>query len=406
MPSSTAPNSSVPRSRRHNPVVAGYLGLGNETDPIPIESSSQPTDASTCAQPPKLKRQRVTKTQDGNRDVPVKTSKKKAPKRAAKAAKQRLISHGLPVRKTSGLLTPERTPKNSFENGGLPTTTGDGLGHSSEASKGQAVSSASRVDHFTNDLSTTNRLLQSGQRAKSTLPVNNDVDDDDLFDEDLDDEALLILSEGVERSFHTYQNTAQKNTTAASSTPPVTTRTNAARRSSQFKPPVTPLTSLVSKLDMKPIVRPPFPEQVRDRSPVVGLTPNCLLRTCFRVGEAINASRHAMRNGKNVMVELYARVLRSHRDETKQHFVLCDLFHGNPPFLRAEYDASIWRSVPLYEIDSRVLLSEEKSADESKVCRCILTTKNCGNKEWVATMLNIWPAKEEDIKWVEGIVNS
>lgn len=276
----------------------------------------------------------------------------------------------------------------------------------SVASNDKAASSAVQLDHCTNDLPTTNRSLHSHQNAASRLPVDHGDAGDDLFDEDLDDEALLILSEGVERSFQAHQDTPHKNTNDRTIARPMTTRTNATRRSSQYKAPVAPLTSLVSKLDMKPIVRPPFPEQVRDRSPVVGLTPNRLLRTCFRVGEAINASRHAMRNGKNVLVELYARVLRSHRDETKQHFVLCDLFHGNPPFLRAEYDAAIWRSVPLYEIDSKVFLGDGRSADESKVCRCILTTKNCGNKEWVATMLNIWPAKQEDIQWVEGIVNS
>jgi hypothetical protein len=124
------------------------------------------------------------------------------------------------------------------------------------------------------------------------------------------------------------------------------------------------------------------------------------LRTCFRVGEAINVGRSAARNGKTVFIELYARVLKSERSEEKQTFTFCDLFHSRKPYLEASYDAAIWKSVELHEVDSRVFLSEGV-----KMCRCILSTKSNG-KEWVPTILNIWAAKKDDIMWVEGIVNS
>jgi hypothetical protein len=124
------------------------------------------------------------------------------------------------------------------------------------------------------------------------------------------------------------------------------------------------------------------------------------LRTCFRVGEAINVGRSAARNGKTVFIELYARVLKSERSEEKQTFTFCDLFHSRKPYLEASYDAAIWKSVELHEVDSRVFLSEGV-----KMCRCILSTKSNG-KEWVPTILNIWAAKRDDIMWVEGIVNS
>jgi hypothetical protein len=170
---------------------------------------------------------------------------------------------------------------------------------------------------------------------------------------------------------------------------------------SQFVSPVSIRTPLaLTKLNIQPIVRPPFPSKVRDRSPIIGLTPNCLLRTCFRIGEAINAGRNAAKNGVNVIIELYARVLKSERNETKQHFVLCDLFHTKKPYLEADYDSAIWRPSELHEFDSRVFLS-----GGNRLCRCILATKSTG-KGWKPIILNIWAAKEDDVRWVEGIVNS
>jgi hypothetical protein len=170
----------------------------------------------------------------------------------------------------------------------------------------------------------------------------------------------------------------------------------------QFMSPMTPSSqSHVQLVDTKPIVRPPFPSQARDRSPVIGLSPNCLLRTCFRVGEAINAGCGAVKNGKNVVLELYARILSTERTETKQHFVFCDLFHSKPPYIHAEYDATIWKSVDRHEYDARRFLQ----GDGYKMCRCIGKMKRNGN-EWMLTILNIWEAKMDDILWVEGIVNA
>ncbi|KAF2250244.1 hypothetical protein BU26DRAFT_424967, partial [Trematosphaeria pertusa] len=174
----------------------------------------------------------------------------------------------------------------------------------------------------------------------------------------------------------------------------------------QFISPLTPKThQLIEKVkagysrDRKPIVRSPFPAPARDRSPIVGLSSDLLLRTCFRVGEVINQASHATKHGQNVIFELYARVLRSSRNEARQHFVFCDLFHKNPPYIKATYDAAIWKQVRLYEVDSGRLLIEGRK------CRCIGKMKRDGT-EWVMVVLNIWEATWEDIAWVEGIVNS
>lgn len=146
-----------------------------------------------------------------------------------------------------------------------------------------------------------------------------------------------------------------------------------------------------------PIVRPPFPIPVRDRSPIIGLSPNLLLRTCFRIGEAINQASQATSRGQKLLFELYARVHTSKRNETRQEFVFRDLFHEKPPYMKGVYDAVIWKSVQLYSYDSERLLEAQR------ICRCIGTIKRDG-KEWVMVVLNAWEARWEDIAWVEGII--
>ena len=68
-------------------------------------------------------------------------------------------------------------------------------------------------------------------------------------------------------------------------------------------------TALVAgKFAVQPIARPPFPQKVRDRSPIIGVSSDMLLRTCFRTGEALNVGSQAVRMGHTVFIELYARV--------------------------------------------------------------------------------------------------
>lgn len=153
--------------------------------------------------------------------------------------------------------------------------------------------------------------------------------------------------------------------------------------------------------DRKPIVRSVFPDPVRDRSPVIGLSSKLMLRSCFRVGEAISQAGKAMKQGQNLLFELYARVLSSERDAAKQHFVFSDVFHHRPPYLKGEYDAAIWKNVELFNYDSGRFLPD------AKMCRCVGKIKrNDKDKTWVMIVHNIWEATWEDIDWVEGIVNS
>jgi hypothetical protein len=122
------------------------------------------------------------------------------------------------------------------------------------------------------------------------------------------------------------------------------------------------------------------------------------LRTCFRIGEALNVGCNANRNGKTVIIELYAQVSSSWREEDgiKQHFVFADLFHNHPPYLEGSYD--LWKGVELWDYDSGRFLNSS-----SKLCRCIGKLKK-DNKKWKLTILNIWEASWDDIEWVQAII--
>ena len=60
-----------------------------------------------------------------------------------------------------------------------------------------------------------------------------------------------------------------------------------------------------------PIQRSPFPRAVSSHSPVVRLTSQTLLRTCFRIGEALNTGCNTARNNRHEILELFCRVSAS-----------------------------------------------------------------------------------------------
>ncbi|KAF2258126.1 hypothetical protein CC78DRAFT_538024 [Lojkania enalia] len=224
-------------------------------------------------------------------------------------------------------------------------------------------------------------------RQEQSMPDS----DYDVFDEGLNDEDLLMVIPEL-TNYSSSSSTVDTNIAPQFLVPYVSPVLQNPRPRDQ-------LVNLMEPVDRAPIVRPPFPLLVRDRSPVIGLSPDMLLRTCFRVGEAINAGCSAVRNGKNVILELYAKVRSSHRDNSKQNFVFCDIYHNKPPYINAAYDVAIWKSVELFNYDSGRLLQE------GRICRCIGRMKRTGNV-WEMTVMNIWEATWEDISWTEGIVNS
>jgi hypothetical protein len=254
------------------------------------------------------------------------------------------------------------------------------------------------------------------------LAGSDTIFDDEDFDDDINDEEFLKLTSDM---IDTGSNVVISSSslfgpdlphkvrngqrTSSSTNPPIVLDepdSTTQRTAKKFVSPVTMTTRLLAVTGdvdraeaRKPIVRAPFPVAVRDRSPVAGLTSTSFLRTCFRIGEAINQAHQSSKTGKYIIFELYARIFDSQRDDTKQYFTFCDLFHGKQPYIKAVYEGAIWKSVQLFDYDSKRLLQQ------GRICRCIGTMKR-GDRQWTMTVSNIWESTWEDIKWVEGIVNS
>lgn len=157
------------------------------------------------------------------------------------------------------------------------------------------------------------------------------------------------------------------------------------------------LKSATSNTKPKPITRTAFPDPVLDRSPIFGATNTTVLRTCFRLGEALNVGSHAVRNSKNVLLELYARVASSVREGRKQRFVFKDLYHDKPPHLEGDFE--LWSQSRLWDLDGKAFLNAEGAG---VMCRAIARMKRDGTK-WRMEVLSIWKAGWEDVQAVAGI---
>lgn len=274
------------------------------------------------------------------------------------------------------------------------------------------------ADEVEREFDVSDQLGHVTSLGRSIFDDNGEEFDDDLNDDeflemtchvaDLSGEPTILPSSprhsGSTRTIHVTEDISSPATKLPAS--PEIDHGNGQRILSKFVSPMT-LTSrlLASTGDIdcadarKPIARPPFPEAVHDRSPIIGLSSDTLLRTCFRVGEAINQAHQASKNGKHIVLELYARILDSSRDDTKQHFTFCDLFHGKPPHIKGVYDGAVWQSVQLFDYDSKRLLQQ------GRICRCMGMMKRDG-KEWVMSVSSIWEATWDDIKWVQGIIDA
>ncbi|KAI4237466.1 MAG: hypothetical protein LQ349_001832 [Xanthoria aureola] len=150
-----------------------------------------------------------------------------------------------------------------------------------------------------------------------------------------------------------------------------------------------------------PFIRPVFPDPIRDRSHVLGLSSRTLLRTCFRIGEALNAGSTALRTRKDAVIELYARVSYSERParSVKQHFHFADLFSPDkPPFLKGTY--GLWKGVGLWDLDSKVFLGEKGKGKMARVVGRIGREEKTRGLEM--TVLSIWEANWEDVGICKG----
>ncbi|KAL8933444.1 MAG: hypothetical protein Q9216_006361 [Gyalolechia sp. 2 TL-2023] len=152
-----------------------------------------------------------------------------------------------------------------------------------------------------------------------------------------------------------------------------------------------------------PFIRTPFPAPIRDRSPVIGLGSQTLLKTCFRVGEALNAASLALRTKQDIVIELYARVVYSERPpkSVKQQFQFSDIFSPDrPPFLKGTY--GLWKGVELWDLDSKIFLGEKGRGKMARVVERMGREEKSRGLEM--TVLSIWETRWEDVEVVKGIV--
>lgn len=150
-----------------------------------------------------------------------------------------------------------------------------------------------------------------------------------------------------------------------------------------------------------PFIRPPFPGPVRDRSPVIGLSSQIVLRACFRIGEALNAGSTALRTKQDAVIELYARVVHSERPpgSVKQHFQFADIFSPDkPPFLKGTY--GLWKGVELWDKDSKVFLGEKGKGKMARVVGRMVRDEKTRGLE--LTVLSVWEADWEDVGICKG----
>ena len=164
------------------------------------------------------------------------------------------------------------------------------------------------------------------------------------------------------------------------------------------------LTPVTSNLTTLPFIRPPFPKPIRDRSPILGLSNRTVLRTCFRIGEALNAAAVASRTNVDAVTELYARVVTSSREGYKQFFQFGDLFTDKPPYLGGTY--TLWKGVELWDVDSKKLVGDEGRGKMVRVLGRIKRKEPVqGQASGVEMMvLSIWEVDWEDVGVAKGIV--
>ncbi|XP_014555792.1 hypothetical protein COCVIDRAFT_38502 [Bipolaris victoriae FI3] len=432
---SVPPNPASSRAigsprRRHNPNVARYLGLGSTIVPDHLKNYA-----------PRLARPDSPSVESGRKRL-----RQADDKIIQRSSRTRGLQGGLAASTSAPTLYSTQYSQATYD-------TNDSISIMNSQALPQPYFAQPEVSHVTpmSTLDSETVRMNSQDAVKGPHPESpylslpdqgeNDVigicpgtndsnvlcrDNDDMnttsddYEFDITDDELLTLASGFdERRFDVPHNISSSlaksylkdneqmhasddcSENAPEEAPAINTSQHTRKK---FISPVTLTTRLLTVTSDEgsanaraPIVRPPFPKPARDRSPIIGLSSNVILRICFRIGEAVNQSHQASKSGQQMLIELYARVLTSERTEKHQYFTFCDLFHANPPHVKGVYDAVIWKAVPLFEYDSRRLLQQ------GRMCRCIGTMKRNG-KERFMVVHNIWEATWEDIEWVEGIV--
>ncbi|KAI8635614.1 hypothetical protein F5Y19DRAFT_461202 [Xylariaceae sp. FL1651] len=154
---------------------------------------------------------------------------------------------------------------------------------------------------------------------------------------------------------------------------------------------------------MPPFVRPSFPERVRDRPLVPGLSSETMLRTCFRIGMMINQTARCFNHQQDVVFELYARVTYSNREvlARKQHFQFVDLFKDQQPYPAATLTG--WKAGSQLDRDSSRFL-DISGGPRLCWCMCKPMKDPKATLRWTYTVLAIKEVDWEQIRWVKRLI--
>ena len=159
----------------------------------------------------------------------------------------------------------------------------------------------------------------------------------------------------------------------------------------------------------KSFVRGKHPSPLNPRSPIPGLSTTPRILTCFRLGEAINATSRSLRAGHPVQIELYACVLYSARMGDEQHFRFADLwFNPSKGGLVVEGSWKGWKGVTAWEEDGEGLLTCGASGGgaEKKLCRIVGSVVRQAGGGWRIEVGTCWEVAWTDVETVRSIVCS
>ncbi|GKT44231.1 uncharacterized protein ColSpa_04412 [Colletotrichum spaethianum] len=197
-----------------------------------------------------------------------------------------------------------------------------------------------KMDQDSRSVESSNSKLQFSSSGVSNCDISQaDFSEPDLLDEDIDWDVVTACA---------------KEATSSPMTKPLIEAARIRTKNALSTP--------------APIIRPPFPSKMRDRSVIVGLSSVKMMRTCFRIGELLNAHAKCAREKQDVVLELFARVNYSNRETSAklQHFQLRDLFTDREPYLSGALRG--WKLHGSVDYQSRTFLGP---AGKNKLCRCI-----------------------------------
>ena len=177
-----------------------------------------------------------------------------------------------------------------------------------------------------------------------------------------------------------------------------------------------PLKSTQPKQDIhNRFVRPPHPPAVQIPSPIQGLSHENRVLTCFRIGEAVNATARAQREGCKVFIELYARVLHSVRAGPVQTFRIVDLW-SDPNKLGIVLEGRWvgWEKSELLKKDGEIFWEEglrraashldDKANRYARKCRLIGSLERKASGGYLVNILNLWEAAWDDIAFAKRLI--